>query len=249
VLQNIKKWISDENELTNQKKKYEIGNVLEIDGKYESKYTSISIINEKLLRSNEFDINDFLELPNINKQELIQDLEDTISYIKNNLLQKLLENIFNDKDIRIRYIECPSSVKKHHAYKHGNLRHTISMVNLFKNLEIFYNRNTNLDVDLIYTGILLHDIGKIYEYTIYNGVPKVIPGSKLYGHLVLGIQLVSGFMNKIENFPIDYKNRIRHLILSHHGKREWGSLVEPQIPEAEFLHFLDMVDSRFSLNQ
>jgi len=163
------------------------------------------------------------------------------------MLKKLLEEIFNNEDIKDKYFKCPSSIKKHHAYKYGNLEHVVCMIKLFKTLEKFYNRNTNLDVDLIYTGIILHDIGKLYEYTIYNGVPKLIPGSTLYGHLVLGIELVSKFMNAINGFPKDLKNKIRHLILSHHGPKEWGSLVEPQFPEAEFLHYLDMVDSRFKL--
>jgi len=88
------------------------------------------------------------------------------------LLKELLDKIFSDNDIKTKFIECPSSVKKDHPYKFGNLEHTIGMIKIFENLETFYNRSTNLDVDLIYTGIILHDIGKIYEYYIYNGIPK-----------------------------------------------------------------------------
>ena len=122
------------------------------------------------------------------------------------------------------------------------------MIKLFEQLVKYYNRNTNLDVDLIYAGIILHDIGKIYEIQLYNGLPKGNSKGILYGHLVCGDHLVSKFIKEIDGFPKDIENKLRHLILSHHGKKEWDSVVEPQFPEAEILHYLDMIDSRFKLN-
>ena len=122
------------------------------------------------------------------------------------------------------------------------------MINIFDQMVSYYKRNTLLDVDLIYTGIILHDIGKIFEFDLNNDLPMKSIEGKLYGHLILGDQYVSKVLKGIGKVSKDLENKIRHLILSHHGKIEWNSVVEPQFPEAEILHLLDMIDSRFKLN-
>jgi len=246
-IRNVKKWISNDKELKNQRIELEVGNIIEIHGEYNIRYGS-NITETRILKPDEYNIDDFIDSIATNKDELVTFLFNAISTIKEEKLRELLELIFADKEIKKMFIECPSSIINHHAYKHGNLEHTVGMLKIFETLETYYNRDTNLNIDLVYTGIILHDIGKIYEYQIYNNVPRYITGSDFLGHLVLGVQLVSRYMNKIENFPKDLKNRIRHLILSHHGKKEWDSVVKPQFNEAIILHYLDMIDSRFKLN-
>lgn len=212
TLRNVKRWFNDENELDVQQKIFEIGKILEIECEYDKKYSSITVRDVKILTPNEYDLEDYVASPRINENELIEYLFETISNIRNDKIRELLEGIFNDNEIKSRYIECPSSISKHHGYKHGNLEHSVNMIKLFKTLEDSYNRNTNLDVDLIYVVIILHDIGKIYEYSIYNGVPAIIPGSNLYGHLIFCTELVSKFMKRINRFPKDLKNKVRHLM-------------------------------------
>lgn len=246
-IRNVKKWISNDKELKNQRIELEVGNILEIHGEYYKRYGP-KITETRVLKPIEYNLNDFIDSIASNKDELGSFLFNTISTINEEKLKELLELIFSDKEIRKKFIECPSSIINHHAYKYGNLEHTVGMLKIFEKLETYYNRDTNLSVDLIYTGIILHDIGKILEYKIYNNVPRYIKGSNFLGHLILGAQLVSHYMNKIENFPKDLKNRIRHLILSHHGRKEWDSVVKPQFDEAIILHYLDMIDSRFKLN-
>lgn len=246
-LRNVRKWLNNPEELKDQKIQLAVGNILEITGEYNKRW-GINITSVKILNPVEYKLEDFTQSIARDKGELINILSKTISSIQDNKLKKLLELMFSNDEIKSKFYICPSSIKNHHAYKHGNLEHTVGMLKIFQQLEKYYNRDTNLNVDLIYTGIILHDIGKIFEYKLYNGVPRYIEGSELQGHLVLGAQLISNYMNKIENFPKDLKNRIRHLILSHHGKKEWDSVVEPQIAEADILHLLDMLDSRFKLN-
>ena len=250
IIRNVKKWINKDtkDDLEIQRHKFSIGNILEIEGQYNLKYGP-SITGSSLLTSEQYDLEDFVQTPEIDADSLFEFLSNTISKIQDSHLKILLEKIFSDDDIKKKFIECPSSVIHHHSYKYGNLEHTIGMLKIFEQLIEHYNRNTNLNVDLIYTGIILHDIGKTLEYSLNNGVPKKNPGADLHGHLVLGAQLVSKYMNQIDDFPNDKKNQIRHLILSHHGKKEWDSVIEPQFPEAEILHYLDMIDSRFKLNE
>ena len=243
----MKKWIENENDLEAQSQELAVGNILEIYGTYERRFGP-NIKKSRVLISDEIKLDDFVKQPDLDKEALIDVIFEVISNIKNELLKKFLNEIFKDEHIKIKYIECPSSIKYHHPYKYGNLEHTVGMIKIFKQLDSHYNRNTNLDIDLIYTGIIVHDIGKLLEYELNNGIPRIIEGSDLHGHLILGTQLVSRYMNKIDNFPKDLKNRIRHMVLSHHGKKEWGSIVKPQFPEAELLHYLDMIDSRFKLN-
>lgn len=247
-LRNIKKWINEGEQLKNLQDYFDVGSIFEVIGKYDKKYNSITIHSANKLKVGEFDLSDFIKLPFINEKMLVEKLFEAISKIKNNYLKELLEIIFNEKEIREKFFECPASITIHHPYKCGNLEHCIGMITVFENFESFYNKNSNLDTDLIYTGIILHDIGKIYEYSIYNGIPNREVEFAMLGHHALGDQLVSRFISGIHDFPKDLENRIRHIILSHHGRKEWGSPVEPQFPEAEIIHYLDMIDSRFKSN-
>ncbi len=245
---NFIRWTSGEKEFIKVLNEFEIGNILEFSAKFDKKYGSSAITNYRILNSTEYDIKDYVESPKIDGSALYDEITKTISKLYNKKLKELLERVFSDEGIKQKFIECPSSIINHHAYKYGNLEHTVGMIKIFEQLIDYYKRNTLLNVDLIYAGIILHDIGKIYEITLNNSLPKRKNEGINYGHIVLGDNLISNFINEIEDFPKDLENKIRHLILSHHGKKEWDSVVEPQIYEAEILHYLDMIDSRFKLN-
>lgn len=243
---NIKKWFSNKEEFEIHKKNLEVGNIIEITGKFDKNWGNVIIEDLKKIHAGEFNLKDFVNAPDLDKDALFDIISKTILKIKNEKLKNFLEVLFADENIKEKFINCPSSITKHHSYKHGNIEHTVGMIKVFDQLITQYGRSINLNVDLIYTGIIVHDIGKALEYIIYNGVPKINTGGvELHGHLVLGAQLISRYMSKIDGFPADLKNQVRHMILSHHGKKEWNSIVKPQFPEAEFLHLLDMIDSRF----
>jgi len=224
---------------------YEPGNIIAIEGNYQKKFDLVRIYNEKVLNNSEFNAEDYVTPSKFNVIELREILEDTICSINNEYLTLILKNIFNDKTIREKYNECPSSIGFHHSYKSGNLKHVVSMIKTFNILVKNHEFNTECNIDLIYTGIILHDIGKIKEYRINNDFPVRKPGYGLMGHIYLGTEIVSNFIKEIEDFPPELEKKLLHLILSHHGKKEFGSPVEPQIKEAEILHYLDMLDSKF----
>lgn len=247
-LSNFNKWTSNEEEYQQEIKKFEIGNIMEIDCMYKIKFGKIDITNYRKLEKSEFNLNNFVKQTKIDSVSLFRKIHQIILNIQNVKLRELLEKILSDEDIKNKYIECPSSIIHHHNYKYGNLEHTVGMITIFDQLISYYERNTLLDVDLIYTGIILHDIGKIFEISLNNDLPMKTIEGRLYSHLILGDQFVTKVIKGIEDFPKDLENKIRHLILSHHGKKEWDSVVEPQIDEAEILHYLDMIDSRFKLN-
>ncbi len=245
-IETAKRWFINEEIFLKDRFELDIGNVIELTGEYQPGYSSVTIQDYKSLEENKYKIEDFKKVIEVNKEDLINKLESTINSIKNPFYKELLEKIFNDKVIRNKFIILPSSVGSHHAYENGNLEHTINMVKIFEYLANIYNEDTLLDIDLIYTGILLHDIAKIKEYNLKNGFPIYI-GFNPPGHLLEGKELVEKYIKEIESFPKNLENRLIHLIISHHGKKEWGAIVEPETPEAEMLHLLDMIDSRFKL--
>jgi len=242
---SAKRFTSGENEFESLKSIYLEGNIVEIEGNYPHDWDSVKVNNENMLEPYEYNLYDFEESSNIDLEILTSTLMIIVDSIRNIYLKKLLELIFSDNEIHQAYYTCPASVSMHHSYKHGNLEHTISMIKIFQILEENYGNSNDLDCDLIYIGIILHDIGKIKEYSIKNGIPVRNHGYSLIGHFSLGEEIVLQHIRKIIDFPEVLEIKLRHLILSHHGKKEYGSPIEPQIPEAEILHLIDSLDAKY----
>lgn len=242
---SAKRFTSGENEFESLKSIYLEGNIVEIEGIYQHDWDSVKINNENRLEPYEDNLYDFEETSNVDLEILTSTLMDIVDSIQNIYLKKLLEMIFSDNEIRQAYFTCPASVSMHHSYKHGILEHAVSMIKIFQILEENYGNSYDLDSDLIYTGIILHDIGKIKEYSIKNGIPIRNHGYGLIGHFSLGEEIVAKYIKQIEDFPEDLEWKLRHLILSHHGKKEYGSPVEPQILEAEILYLIDSLDAKY----
>lgn len=242
---NCRKWTNDDDEFNFYNDLFDVGNIIKINGQYQCQWNSIIIDRVSILEENDFNLEEFVLFPIEDQERLIEKFNEIISQIKNNFLKNLLIEIFSNIEIKEKYCECPSSISKHHPYRSGNLQHTIGMLTAFKKFTDFYQRNTELNVDLIYTGVILHDIGKLFEYTVKNEVPSYNKDYALRDHISLGAQFVEKYIKEIKDFPKDLKNRILHIILSHHGRKEWGAPIEPQFAEAEIVHYLDMIDSRF----
>jgi 3'-5' exoribonuclease len=139
--------------------------------------------------------------------------------------------------------EHPAAKTMHHAYRGGLLEHTTSMAELALKICQHY---PDLDRDLILVGALFHDLGKLQEL---GAMPAndYTPVGRLVGHVVLGRDLLRERCAAIADFPADLQLHLEHLILSHQGRKEFGSPVEPMTAEAVALHFIDDLDSK--LNQ
>ena len=137
------------------------------------------------------------------------------------------------------FLDYPAASQNHHAYLQGLSYHTVSMCQLAERIMPLYDL---FDASLVYAGILLHDIAKVVELSSAKG-PEYTNEGKLLGHLVLGAQWVQEVGKE---FDIDETKSLllQHLIISHHGRREWGSAQVPQTAEAELLFFIDNLDSK-----
>jgi 3'-5' exoribonuclease len=139
--------------------------------------------------------------------------------------------------------EHPAAKSMHHAYRGGLLEHVVSMAELADRIAGHYG---DLDRDLLLLGVLFHDLGKLRELGAMPANDYTIEG-RLVGHVVIGRDLLRDRCAAIEEFPEDLQLLLEHMILSHQGKKEFSSPVEPMTPEALALHFIDDLDSK--LNQ
>jgi 3'-5' exoribonuclease len=139
--------------------------------------------------------------------------------------------------------EHPAAKSMHHAYRGGLLEHVVSMAELAVRVGEHYR---DLDRDLVLLGVLFHDLGKLRELGAMPVNDYTLEG-RLVGHVVIGRDLLRERCAAIEGFPEDLQLLLEHLVLSHQGKKEFASPVEPMTPEAVVLHFIDDLDSK--LNQ
>ncbi len=138
--------------------------------------------------------------------------------------------------------EHPAAKAMHHAYRGGLLEHVVSMAELAKLVAGHYRE---LDRDLMLLGVLFHDLGKLRELGAMPVNDYTLEG-RLIGHVVIGRDLLIERCNAIESFPADLRMLLEHMVLSHQGKKEFASPVEPMTPEALALHFIDDLDSKIN---
>lgn len=137
----------------------------------------------------------------------------------------------------------PAAKAIHHAYRGGLLEHVTSMLGLAVKIADHY---PELDRDLLLLGVLFHDLGKLQEL---GAMPAndYTPVGRLIGHIVLGRDLVRERVAAIPDFPPSLALELEHLVLSHQGRNEFGSPVEPMTPEAFALHMIDDLDSKLAV--
>ncbi|MDR1028389.1 MAG: HD domain-containing protein, partial [Clostridiales Family XIII bacterium] len=152
----------------------------------------------------------------------------------------LAKRLLTDNKERLMY--WPAAAKNHHAEYAGLLYHVKRMLMM---AERFCEVYTNLSKDLLVTGVLIHDMEKLNEMNAdTNGVVSEYTFEGiLLGHLIQGIVSVDRLSEELA-IPHEKKIMLEHMVLSHHYEPEYGSPKRPLFPEAEALHYLDMIDSK-----
>ena len=188
----------------------------------------------------EYELGDFLPHTKYDVNELHAQLTAAIAAMKNPWLKRLLSSVVEDPAITPRLKRAPAAMTMHHAYIGGLLEHVVSLIGLAAGVAAHY---PELDGDLLLTGVVLHDIGKLDELRYARGIDYSDEG-RLLGHITIGAALVRDKVKSIAGFPAPLATLVEHLILSHHGSYEFGSPALPQFPEAVALHFIDDFDSK-----
>jgi 3'-5' exoribonuclease len=194
----------------------------------------------RLAQPAEVDKADLLPSTTYDIAVLWSQLQSSVESVTNPDLKLLLATILADPAIGNAFREAPAARQLHHAWLGGLLEHVVSLLNLADRVAAHYPL---LDRDLLIAGVVLHDIGKIRELSWGIGFDYTIEGT-LLGHIQMGIDMVEKTIASLPNFPDRLRTLVLHMILSHHGKLEFGSPKLPMIPEALVLNFVDDLDAK-----
>jgi 3'-5' exoribonuclease len=188
----------------------------------------------------EVNLADFFPASQRDPEEMFNELLGVIASIGNPHLKALLNAIFADEQVALRFKQAPAAKSIHHAWLGGLLEHVLSLCRLCRLVTPHYPA---VDGDLVLAGAILHDIGKTEELS-YTRTFQYSDAGQLLGHIVIGLRIVSDKLSQLPEFPPKLRTLLEHLIVSHHGELAYGSPKTPMFPEAMLLHHLDNLDSK-----
>ena len=234
---DAKKWhVSAQDEVTLQP-----GNLITITGEmlmYKGK-KQLRVDSCEISDSKE-DLANFLVPSPVPIDELITRFRSYVKSITTPELKTILNEVF--KRYYTQFIDYPAAVRNHHEFYHGLIYHTVYMCDLAEQVAKIYN---DVNRDLLISGCLLHDVGKVIELSGPLATKYTTEGN-LLGHLSIGMSIVREIAHE-NNITGDYPLILEHMILSHHGKLEYGSCVLPMTREALLLSMIDDLDSKMMI--
>lgn len=220
---------------------FEVGDVILVNGmviKY-NKNIQITINDIFNLDEKEYELTELVPSTKKDITELTDQFFEYVDSIKNEHLAKLLKEIFGNKQTLNLFISSPAAKSWHHNYAGGLLEHTLAVTKICA----FACELYPVDRDLVLTGAILHDLGKIYEYDSAIGIDFSDEG-RLIGHFVIVDRMITENASKVDLFPKELLMKLRHMVLAHHGEYEKGSVRLPQTLEAHLLHLADNMDAQ-----
>jgi len=219
------------------------GTIVQVNGtvgEYKNKL-KIDIKDGMISLAQEYDIEDFVMRTKEDVDSMLSYLFDIEHSLKDKFVKKLLSEFLKDADLLNKFKAAPAALQYHHAYSGGLLEHSINVVKICETLYDLHPQKLNKDLMMV--GALLHDIGKIMEFKTTTNI-KITEEGMLLGHITLGVAIISKKIDQIPNFPDLIKYKLLHIILSHHGKKEYGSPLVPAFPEAIAVYYADEADSK-----
>ena len=227
---------SDEirNKLSNGEVYKVVGKFKDYQGKMQLNITDIELVGDDVDKSA------FYEKAKINTEVLKQNILDYVDMIENNVLKEVTSNIISR--YYTPFFNHPAAVSMHHNYISGLAYHTYSMLMLASTYIKMYSF---LNSDIIYAGIILHDIGKVIELSGAKGTEYTFEG-KMLGHISIGSNIIYATARDLGYEHTEEVTLLNHIVLAHHGEMEFGSPKEPLIPEALVIHLVDLSDSKLA---
>jgi 3'-5' exoribonuclease len=218
------------------------GTPVKIDGLAElyNEELQVQIRRFRPARNDEVRRQDMVDTSKRDLEQMWLTVQEAIDQVNDPYLAALLRYFYANISTAARLLEVPAARVIHHSYMSGLLEHNYELLVLVRPVLELY---PEIDRDLLITGILLHDIGKLEEYDFGYDI-SVTDAGKLIGHVVLSEGMVSRAIRSIEGFPQKREYELLHLIISHHGRYEWGAARRPKSLEAIALHHLDNLDAQ-----
>ncbi len=223
---------------------FQNGDMVKIKGQMQFFQNRKQVVIHKLekAQSSEYEINDFLnqsaESPEVMYQQLLQ----VVDNVQDRHLKTLILDTLNDPEIREKLLKAPAAKTIHHAYVGGLLEHILSISKLCVFIAAHY---PHVKGDYLIFGAIFHDLGKIWELEVNQGISYTDRG-QLLGHMIMAVELVEKKASRIMGFPDELKDLCKHIILSHHGKLEHGSPKLPMFLEAFIVAAIDDFDSKMN---
>jgi len=193
-------------------------------------------------RPEEYELDDFIVTTNQDMDELWSEILETKESLDNTHLKSLLDAFFSDNVFVANFKKAPAAMYIHHACVGGLLEHTWEVLRYCKAAAKVH---PSLDKSLLFTGAILHDVGKIEAFDVSMSIRESKKGM-LLGHTYIGTVIVLDKISQLSTFPSLPKNKLIHMILSHHGKTEYGVGVEPKLPEAAALYCADEMGAKIT---
>jgi len=185
-------------------------------------------------------LEDFLETAPVSQEDMVSKLTQYIFEMKNPNIQRITRHLL--KKHQQSFLEYPAATKNHHEFVSGLAYHVVSMLDLAKAIASLY---PSLDTDLLYAGVILHDMGKVMELSGPISTVYTLQGN-LLGHITIMINEIGKAAEEL-GITGEEVLILQHLVLSHHGKAEWGSPKPPLVKEAEILHYIDNLDAKMMM--
>ncbi|MBD3178179.1 MAG: HD domain-containing protein [Candidatus Latescibacteria bacterium] len=224
------------------KEKIEEGDVARIKGKVQDyKGTlQLKVFEIDKLDKSDYDPGMFLPSSGRDLQGIYSYILDLISGIENPHIRKLLEAIFRDDSFRERFLTSPAAKSWHHSYIGGLAEHVHDMLRTAERAAEVY---PEADRDLLLAGVIIHDLGKMQELGAAGYIDYTDRG-RLLGHISLGLEFINEYIRGIDDFPDELAMKLKHMMLSHHGRLEHGSPVLPMTIESLLLSYIDDMDAQ-----
>lgn len=222
-----------------------VGDVVRIQGTV-SDYRGLQLVVHRVERliADQVSLHMFRRVAPRDHKEMLAELKGLQDEISDPYLLQLIRAFFNDADFFHLYVHAPAARSIHHNYIGGLLEHSLEVADFCRSFIQLY---PVLDRSLLLCGALLHDVGKIEEYDTGSLNFELTTRGKLLGHIAIGKEMLEDRVKRIADFPERLHLELAHMLLSHHGKREWGSPEVPKTFPAFALFHADFISAR--LNQ
>ena len=227
---------------------FQSGDIVRVKGQVQTFQHRRQVVIHRLERAlpEEYSMEDFVSTSRRPPEQMMAELMHFAESIQHPAIRQLTLDTLNDPEIRKRLLEAPAAKSIHHAYVGGLLEHVVSICGLMKGIHAHYQaQQVEMNLDFLMFGAIFHDIGKIWELEISGGISYTDRG-KLVGHMVMAIELIDRKASRILGFPQDVTDLLKHIVLSHHGRLEYGSPKTPMFLEAFLVAAIDDLDSKIN---
>lgn len=220
---------------------FELGDVVNVRGKINLYQNRLQVQIERVapINEDEYDLTDLVATSGQSEEDVKQ-FRAIMETVQHEKLRALVDAFLNDDEFMTRFASAAAAKRWHHEFRGGLVRHCYEMAKIAETMCELY---PEIDRDLLLTGVLVHDIGKLEEMSHELFVDYTDAG-KLLGHLQIGCDMVNAKIASVPDFPEKLRLQVLHFVLSHHGEYAHGSSVLPKTLEAIVLHHIDNLDAQ-----